>query len=774
MNIYTDLRCLQDPDFAGRGVGTHAAALLRHARAGWHQPVRLIGLLDESLPPLPEVYQSLVDECRHGANIRPGHLPCVFFQPSPLTHEQGRLAPLLCRRGVLASTVVYDFIPLDEPGYLPTPAARVAYLTNLVWLKCYHRFAPISEYAARRLAEVVAVKPGAVRVTGAALRGAFADFNPAASRQRPHRCRFEAGRYFIMVGGSDGRKNPECLLKAHARLAREIAHPPGLVVVGAMPAGWRAHLQAFYEELGGKAEHLEFVEGLTDDELALLYHRALAAVSPSRTEGFGLPVVEAMAVGCPVLASRIEAHAELIGQAEALFDPADADELVGRMRGLWAGGDGRRQLLERQRGAAAQFAEQAVAERFWSHVRRARPRPAAPGCRRFARRPRLAFLTPFPPDRSGVAVYSARSFESISRLADVDVFTEAPGAAAQPGVRRVAPLSELPYVRPGYDRVVAVVGNHPGHHGRIVDYHCRYGGACLVHDNRLADFYYHRRGPHGLADMAGRSLGRPVSVEECEGWFHDPSRLPTLFFDELLPRAEPLIVHSRGIQANVQRLYGQAARYLPFCCYRDFSDAGLSGPSRAAARRRRGLADSRVAIVTLGAVLPSKGPWQCLWALELLRSWGTPADLYFVGEVESPPLKAELATLARKLGVANHVHWMENWITDDLYRDFVLGADLAIQLRTHGLGGVSGALQDCIAAGLPTIANEDLAASMDAPSYVRRVPDQLSPPQIAEALQEAYEAGRHRTRTGPEREAYTREHSFDRYARELLRVLEIE
>ena len=98
---------------------------------------------------------------------------------------------------------------------------------------------------------------------------------------------------------------------------------------------------------------------------------------------------------------------------------------------------------------------------------------------------------------------------------------------------------------------------------------------------------------------------------------------------------------------------------------------------------------------------------------------------------------------------------------------------MAVQLRLHRNGGLSGALSDCISAGLPSVVNDDLGRALDGPDYVYRIPDCLSPLLIAEQIANCYETERHRYRMTPQRDQYVREHSFDRYALRLLEVLEI-
>ena len=77
---------------------------------------------------------------------------------------------------------------------------------------------------------------------------------------------------------------------------------------------------------------------------------------------------------------------------------------------------------------------------------------------------------------------------------------------------------------------------------------------------------------------------------------------------------------------------------------------------------------------------------------------------------------------------------MDHWLSDLEYRDYLLAAYMGIQLRNHFFGGLSGALLDCVAAGLPTVANKDLAEAVEAPQYVVRVPDSPDGMMLADGM----------------------------------------
>src|SRR6202041_2917517 len=116
-----------------------------------------------------------------------------------------------------------------------------------------------------------------------------------------------------------------------------------------------------------------------------------------------------------------------------------------------------------------------------------------------------------------------------------------------------------------------------------------------------------------------------------------------------------------------------------------------------------------------GFVSASKGIDEALHAFALLRET-VDCELLFVGELKEGADR--FTVLARQLGIADAVRFSGGFLSEAEYRLHLLAMDGALQLRRAGAGQISGALQDCIAAGLPTVASHDLAENLQAPSYV--------------------------------------------------------
>lgn len=105
---------------------------------------------------------------------------------------------------------------------------------------------------------------------------------------------------------------------------------------------------------------------VNDDELIAFYRNALAFVLPSPHEGFGLPLPEAMAAGCPVIASNSSAFPEVVGTTEALFDPLSVESMAALIRQVVADSDYRDRLAREQIQWVALFSWNVVALRVWS------------------------------------------------------------------------------------------------------------------------------------------------------------------------------------------------------------------------------------------------------------------------------------------------------------------------------------------------------------------------------------------------------------------------
>ncbi len=156
--------------------------------------------------------------------------------------------------------------------------------------------------------------------------------------------------YFLFLGGFDRRKNVTALLEAYAPLPDDA---PTLVLAGEHK--WE-YWQIVEKIRGlGLEDHILCPDGISDDDLPALYQGAIALVHPSRYEGFGLQLAEAMAGGVPVLASDATSLPEVLGGCGLLFDPDDPSTIAFQMQRIYREPELRAELSRKRPGARPQF-----------------------------------------------------------------------------------------------------------------------------------------------------------------------------------------------------------------------------------------------------------------------------------------------------------------------------------------------------------------------------------------------------------------------------------
>lgn len=770
--IYVDARALQDPGYRFRGIGQHAASLLGALRRrSWNGPrPRLIAVIDVARDELHEEHRRIFDEVTSrvsppGVGARKG--PTWFLTLSPMTHDPVWARQFLEDASIYRICLFYDLIQLQYPErYLASAKARTEFLICLSWLSRYDAFAAISQFTADELVERVRVPSGKVFVSHVAVRQSLEPVPDQQALPRSER------KWVVVAGGGDPRKNAECAIKAHARSLKLAEAGIKLVVFGNYPENMRAEFRSIYADHGGAVQNLQFLSHLSDQELHEVYRLGVATIVPSRAEGFSIPIIESSAAGTPALASDVCAHPELVRDPAWRFAPDDAGRLADLLDLLATDEAAWESVRLQQRDLWQGYTDRMIGQRFIEGILERQPSFAQPVAVLRKTKPKIAFLTPLPPASSGVADYSAYTLRPLKATADVFMFTQTPGARWEDGWAGLAPVSDLKFRADRFDAIVSVVGNSD-HHTEIVDYLLENGGACIAHDARQLGFYYHLKGEQKAVDLATAEMGRPVSLSEVTTWLHHQREMPVPFLSEIVKAGDPTMVHSPKTAEIIEKLYGKKVCVLPFAQYRDLPDNILEASGRARARRKLNIRADELIITTFGAASPTKGLETLVPTLALLHRWDIKARLVFCGEAHKGFFQSVLDA-ASQAEVGSYITYFNEPVSEDTYVAYLAASDIGIQLREYFMGGLSGALNDCIAAGLPSVANEHLAEAMCAPPYVSRVPDVLSPVLIAEAIIGLLDKGLNLRRPYYESRAARAERRPEQYCIQLLAALGIE
>ena len=184
---------------------------------------------------------------------------------------------------------------------------------------------------------------------------AFAPLAPDGERAHEVRRRYGLQDNFVLtVGSVEPRKNLPRLLEAVSQL-RTRSDTADVVLVHAGPEGWLANGVSRTVQAHGLSDAVRFLGYVPKRDLAALYGLARLTAYPSLYEGFGLPVAEAMACGCPVVTSNVSSLPEVAGDAGLLVDPGSVEEIAAGIAALWTDAARRRELAARGRAQARRF-----------------------------------------------------------------------------------------------------------------------------------------------------------------------------------------------------------------------------------------------------------------------------------------------------------------------------------------------------------------------------------------------------------------------------------
>lgn len=224
-----------------------------------------------------------------------------------------------------ATAIFYDAIPLRFPEqYLPTSEGEAFWRRRLESLRfstvnlCISAFGESELRAFLPEARTLNIKAG---IAASVLSGAGRTIEPTITHKP----------FALYVGGLDWRKNVSSIVEAFSALSSFLKRESALVIAGDNPPDRLNELRDKWRDGGLPAENFICLGHVPDSDLRSLLQRARVVVQPSHMEGFGLVVAEAVACGAPVLASRISAFLEVLGEDENMFDPTRPDELSHRL-----------------------------------------------------------------------------------------------------------------------------------------------------------------------------------------------------------------------------------------------------------------------------------------------------------------------------------------------------------------------------------------------------------------------------------------------------------
>ena len=776
MRLVIDLQGAQTKGSRQRGIGRYSLAIaqaLARNNSGHDVHIALNGLFPETLEPLRAAFAHLLPS----RNIHVWETPGPVSQDNPANAwrrkagEKVREAFLLglepdvvlvsslfegfeddavtgigaLSLSIPTAVILYDLIPYIYPeAYLAHPPVKGWYLGKIGHLRRAHQCLCISRSSRQEVLDLLGFPPPSAVAISTAADAAFRPRKIASQEERAVRVKYGVDRPFVMyTGGFNFRKNLEGLIRAFARLPFDLHRAHQLVIVCALEPESRQALQELARKHGLPEKSLVLTGFVPEEDLVLLYSLCKLFVFPSWHEGFGLPALEAMSCGAPVIGSDRSSIPEVIGREDALFNPHQDESIAQKMREVLTDESFRRDLARHGLAQAQKFSWDMTAQKALEAMEDLHDRTNFPRGRPFpiGRRPRLAYVSPLPPERSGIAEYSAELIPELSTHYEVDAVVaqkevDTPAAHA---CRAVIGVDRFMRRASTYDRIVYHLGNSPFHRHMFALVE-KFPGTVVLHDFYLSDVLGHCEAqgdpPHAFARALYGSHGYGALKER----FHQKDRkavhekYPCNF--NVLKFAKGVIAHSSHPLSLAREWYGEGLgnRWASIPLLR----APLQTLSRQAARARLGLGPDDFIVCSFGLLVASKESHRMVeaWSASRLAE-DQKCRLIFVGQNEKSPYGRSLERKIQNSPGANPIQ-VTGWVGRETYGHYLAAADLAIQLRSRSRGETSAAVLDAMNQGLPVVVNACGSMGELPPDTVHMLPETFTRSQLTEALEVLY------------------------------------
>ncbi|MET3495557.1 glycosyltransferase [Variovorax boronicumulans] len=777
MRIVIDLQGSQSPGSRHRGIGRYSLSLAQAMarRAGNHELwLALNGRFPDAVEDIKFAFKGLIDP----AHIKVWH-PAA--QSGSMTRASGdvqtdeklyeaflsSLAPdavhvsslfeglsdasvtsVGCFSRKPTAVTLYDLIPLINPHpYLDNPVIRGWYMGKVEAMRRASLWLAISESSRQEGLSHLGLEPARCVNVSTAAHDHFRKIDVSPERTQALRARYRLHKPFVMyTGGIDHRKNIEGLIRAFALLPPALRSKHQLAIVcSARPEDKDALLALARRQ--GLAEGDVAVTGFVpEQDLVDLYNLCALFVFPSWHEGFGLPALEAMLCGAPVIGANTSSLPEVIGWDDAMFDPRDDNAIAAKMSQA-LGDDGfRNALVEHGAKQSKKFSWDESARRALAAFEQMHestiaaaaeaPRMSLPG----KARPRLAYVSPLPPERSGIANYSAELLPELAKFYDIELITDLKTIDKRE-LPVSFPLRTVEWFRSNasaFDRVLYHFGNSEFHQ-HMFGLLQEIPGVVVLHDFYLSGIQAHRELVGQEAFNWTRALyeahgyGAVVDRSNAEDSAEIVFKFPCNF--DVLRLATGVIVHSSYSIELATDWFGAAlaANWALIPHLRVISESIES--ARIRARTELDLEPDEFLVCAFGLLGPTKLNHRLheAWMKSSLAH-DPKCRLVFVGENDKGRYGQRLeqaiaqAQGQSKIGITG-------WADSETFQRYLSATDVAVQLRALSRGETSGTVLDAMSRGVPTIVNANGSMASLPPDAVMMLPDEFTDDQLIEMLE---------------------------------------
>lgn len=745
MKIGIDIQALQTNNSKNRGIGRYVqstlAALFAERTDCEYQLYANSNLstpeIDRDLFPYRYINYPQIGSCELNDLLAKTTLtvPDIdgIFIPSPMEGADSTI-PNFRNFNKKIFVICYDLIPLlFSDRYLTDANYQSLYMRRLENIRNADFVFAISESTRQDTISYLNKSPDRVlNISG----GVSSFFTPIPrgeyqTWQDTFTQKFKLDKKFILyTGGEDWRKNIEGLIKAFARLPPNLKQSHQLVIACKISDSFANKITQLATELDIE-RYLVLTNYITDLELRALYSTCSLFVFPSFYEGFGLPLLEAMACGAPAIASNNSSLPEILGSTERLFDPHSSEDMAKAIQTVLSDENLQQRLAARSIARAAEFTWKSVASKisdvFSEQQSLSRFSILFNRVTTAESQTQLALFSPFKPAKSGIADYTYDLLPSLSHHFAIYSYHDEDYTPDLNATKNLVLAShfESDLLDREYESIVYQIGNS--------SYHCymysllmRYTGISVLHDYALGglinymDVHCPNLGITLLAELE-HSYGKNKAAEIInliqQGNLNLDVDLPASEFyinRRIFTRSLGVILHSKWAYNQAIDNYSHDNNYIALIP--QLVPKHVSGNIPIVdIRNEFNIPANSVVVATFGFINSTKRPVSILHAFHQYSLDYPNAFLLFVGGTEYLGSLA-LEDLIQKLGLKDKVKITGYIDMQDFYR-YIEAADICLNLRFPFNGESSASLLRILSVGKPTLVT-DIGSFSDFPDDV--------------------------------------------------------
>lgn len=612
---------------------------------------------------------------------------------------------------VIAVTL-YDLIPyLMEDIYLQDESLKKWYYQKMRFLFEADLVLAISESARQdSINNLGFLEDKVVNISGAIDSGKFYKIDNLDIKTKLNlKKKYNIYNKFVMyTGGIDYRKNLENSIIAFSNLDKKIQEDYQFVIVCKINSTQREHFNWVMEHNKIPTKKVIFTDFITDEELNLFYNICDLFIFPSYYEGFGLPVLEAMTCGAPVIASNTSSIPEIVGRNDCLFDPHCTEEITLNLEKALSNSEFLKELSEYLYNRSKMFTWEKSAMKSIEAYADAVSKKEVNNKKRL----KIAFFSPLPPIRSGISDYSFELLCSMSKFFDIDLYIDDYDLEAS-YLKYNFNVYDYRLFRNNskhYDSIVYQFGNSQ-YHQYMYDICLEFPGIVVLHDfflSGLVNFISHTKGEEDFF-FDNLKYSHPKAFDKIFNGYKT-NNVSLMEILNKYPISKKIIDSAKGVMVHSEYSKKLCSDYYDTDYNIKVLNQSVRIPSlkliseKSKFKNKLGFQDNNIIISAFGHITETK---EYDLIVDVVKEnhelQNDNIKIVFVGDFLGESNFKD--NIQKDLKELSNIE-ITKFVSDTMYKDYLIASDIAINLRKDSRGETSRALLMNMSYGLPTIIND--------------------------------------------------------------------